>query len=260
LNNDTLLSLDTFVDGIKASLNVMVCVHYSFAPYAKWKVDYLLTTSLCPPEIVHHPRYQAMCINYNAYGQLLHRFLHNDTAITHDSSPLSYHELTALDNISCGWKLLQECIWACSPHMSGTYSDYRALVRQLLPLANELIVTYYHRVYELSREIRMSHIATGMQHELLHCFVQTLSLNGDHGYNLNSLQSFLIQIRDIQWSPTHAQDVLPFTYHAVLVILHLTEITPFHVTSSIKSGPSGLMAQSPVLAAAKMHPQLSHQY
>jgi hypothetical protein len=114
-----------------------------------------------------------MCINYNAYGQVLHRFLHNDTAITHDSSPLAYYELTALDHIACGWKLLQEWILACNPHMSVTCHDCRALIHQLLSLANELIVTYYHHVYKVSREITLSHNATGMQHELLLHFVQT---------------------------------------------------------------------------------------
>jgi hypothetical protein len=54
--------------------------------------------------------------------------------------------------------------------MSGTYRDYHALIRQLLPFANEFIVAYYRRVYELSREITLSHDATGMQHDLLHHF------------------------------------------------------------------------------------------
>jgi hypothetical protein len=123
-----------------------------------------------------------MCITYNDYGQVIHRFSCSDTAISYDRSPLAYHELTDLDNLKCGWKLLQEWIWACSPHIRGTYHDYRALIHQMLPLANKLIVVYYRRAYELSREIILSHDATGMEHELLHHFVQTLSRNGEHGY------------------------------------------------------------------------------
>jgi hypothetical protein len=101
------VSLETFFDGIKAFLDVKVCEHYYVAPYAECKVDYLLTTSLCPPELVHHPRYQAMCINYNAYGQVLHRYILSDMDITHEHSHLAYHELTALEIITFGWKLLQ---------------------------------------------------------------------------------------------------------------------------------------------------------
>jgi hypothetical protein len=37
--NNTIVSLETFVDGSKASLDVTVCEHYYFAPYIEWKVD-----------------------------------------------------------------------------------------------------------------------------------------------------------------------------------------------------------------------------
>jgi hypothetical protein len=143
--------------------------------------------------------------------------------------------------------------------VSGTYRDSRALVRQMLPLANELTVTFYRRVYELSREITLSHDATGMQHELLHNFMQSLSHNGDHKYTRNTLQSLLIHIRDIRRSPMHAQTVLPFTYHEVLVLLRLAEITHFQVIYSIQSGPSRLITQSPMVADAQMRPRRSPQ-
>jgi hypothetical protein len=89
--------------------------------------------------------------------------------------------------------------------------------------------------------------------------LQCLSRNGNHRYTRNTLQSLLIQIQDIRWSPTHAQTVLPFTYHEVLVLLRLAEITHFQVISSIQSGPSRLIAQAPVASAAQMRPQCSPQ-
>jgi hypothetical protein len=76
--------------------------------------------------------------------------------------------------------------------MSGTYHDYRALVCQLLPLANDLTINKYCRIYELSRElsreILFSNEPTGMHHKLLHHFMQALSHNGDHGCTRNTLQ------------------------------------------------------------------------
>jgi hypothetical protein len=55
LTDGTLLAMETFGDGSKVSLDVLMCIHYSFAPYAEWKLDYLLTTLICPPELAHHP-------------------------------------------------------------------------------------------------------------------------------------------------------------------------------------------------------------
>jgi hypothetical protein len=102
LIDNSLLALESFVDNTKASLDITMCAHYEFAPYAEWTKDYLVTTIFCPPDQIHHPRYQAMCVNYNAYGRVLHQFLQTDADIAKDRSPNASHELTALDNIRCG--------------------------------------------------------------------------------------------------------------------------------------------------------------
>jgi hypothetical protein len=44
----------------------------------------------------------------------------------------------------------------------------------LIPIANELIVVYFHKVRDLSRDIILSHDVTGMQHEVIHHFVTSL--------------------------------------------------------------------------------------
>jgi hypothetical protein len=66
-----------------------------------------------------------------------------------------------------------------------------------MPFDNDMIVRYYHKVHKLSREIILSQDATGMQHELLHHFVQSLCHNGDHGFTHNTLHTFLVRIRDL---------------------------------------------------------------
>jgi hypothetical protein len=91
LSSDSLTVLELFVDGIKSALDMMLCYHYSFAPYIEWALDYLVTTTLCPPALQGHPRYQAMCINYNAFGLVLHSFLWSGTPISFGSCPASYH-------------------------------------------------------------------------------------------------------------------------------------------------------------------------
>jgi hypothetical protein len=48
-----------------------------------------------------------MCINYNAFGQVLYRHFHSEYIFMHSRSPDTYHELTALDGIKCGWEHLQ---------------------------------------------------------------------------------------------------------------------------------------------------------
>jgi hypothetical protein len=65
-----------------------------------------------------------MCVSYNAYGQVLHRYLQTDVAFAKDLNPTASHELTALDSIHCGWQLFQEWVWACSPHMNGVFRDF----------------------------------------------------------------------------------------------------------------------------------------
>jgi hypothetical protein len=48
-----------------------------------------------------------MCVNYKAYGQVLHRYLQTDAVIAKCLSHKASHELTALESIRCGWKLPQ---------------------------------------------------------------------------------------------------------------------------------------------------------
>jgi hypothetical protein len=107
--DDTLLALESFVEYMKSSLDITMCTHHPIAPYVKWTVDYLIITTLCPTDLIHHPRYQSLCVNYNEYGKILHHFLQTDVTITkYCSLNVSRHELTVLDNINLGWQLLQE--------------------------------------------------------------------------------------------------------------------------------------------------------
>jgi hypothetical protein len=150
LLSDSLTSLEIFVDGIKGALNTAMSAHYSFAPYAEWTGEYLLTTALCPPELAGHLHYTTMCINYNDYGQMVYRYTHSTGTINFTSCPHAFHELPALDSIKCGWQFLHEWIWTCSPQMNAPYFYYRLQLRELLHVANEMIVTFYHRVQELA--------------------------------------------------------------------------------------------------------------
>jgi hypothetical protein len=174
LLSDSLTSFEIFIDGIKEALDTAMSVHYSFTPHAEWSESYLLTTFLCPPEMTHHPRYTTMRVTYNMYGQMLYRHLHSATIIDFSLCPNAYHELAALDSIKCGGQLLQEWVWSCSPHMNGLFRDFRHEIRQVLPVANELSFLFYHRTQDLAREIVLSLDATGMQHGLLHHFIQAL--------------------------------------------------------------------------------------
>jgi hypothetical protein len=142
LKSDLLPSLEIFGNGFKAALDMMLCSHYSFSPYNKWALNYLVTTTLCPPEFRDHPQYPLMCINFNAFGQV-HRFMWNGTMLTFDKSPDAFHALNPLRHISCGWTLFQELVWACSPHIMGHFETFsRAYVRVSLSLVKSLRSTY----------------------------------------------------------------------------------------------------------------------
>jgi hypothetical protein len=188
----------------------------------------MLTKSMCPPELKHHPNYTTMGVNYNAYGQVLYRYLHWDATISMTSCPSAYYELTSHDTIKCGWQLLQEWIWSCSPHMNGHYQYFRLQINDILPVANKMIFTFYHRAQELSHYIQLSCDTIGIQHEFMYHLVQGLCCNGNYGFTNNTLQAFLIKIRDMCWSPHHAQAPLLFTYHAVIDALCLADITRYH--------------------------------
>jgi hypothetical protein len=99
--------MELLVDGIKSALDMALCYHFSFTPYNEGGLDYLINATLFPPELCGHPRYTMMCINFNAFGLVLHRFLWVGTPITFGRSPTAYHELTALRHITCGWTILQ---------------------------------------------------------------------------------------------------------------------------------------------------------
>jgi hypothetical protein len=118
MKSDSLASLELFFDGIKSALEMAPCSHYSFSPYNEWALDYLVTTTLRPPALPGHPRYTRMCINYNVFRLVLHRFMWSGNSVTFSRSPIAYHDLTALQHIECGWTILQEFVWACIPHMN----------------------------------------------------------------------------------------------------------------------------------------------
>jgi hypothetical protein len=83
----------------------------------------------------------------------------------------------------------------------------------------------------------------------MHHFVQALCHNGEYGFTRNTLQAFLIKIRDSRRSPHHAQAPLLFTYHAVIDVLRLANITRYCAAT----GPSMALHQ-PLAAAAQMRP------
>jgi hypothetical protein len=110
LSPDLLTSLAVFVDGIKSALTMVLSSNFSFASYNEWATYFLITTTLCPPALQGHPRYTAMRVNFNAFSLVLQRFIWTSNPITFENSPNSYHELTDLRHITCGWTLLQEFI------------------------------------------------------------------------------------------------------------------------------------------------------
>jgi hypothetical protein len=196
-----------------------LCYHYSFAPYNEWALDYLVTTTLCPTEFHDHPRYLLMCIIFNAFGKVLHRFIWNGTKITFDKSPDAFHALTSLRHISCGWTLFQELLWARSPHTNGPFRDFLSNTVSCLPISGELIAIYVQRVQYISQKIYICQDKSGMQHELLHHFVYILSQNDASGLTRSVLLPHLLIIKQACRSPSHPAIPLPFTYHEVITIL-----------------------------------------
>jgi hypothetical protein len=65
--------------------------------------------------------------------------------------------------------------------MNGSYQDYRSNIHICLPEAQLLIASFFLRIQELPHEIVLSRDCSGMQHELLHHFVQVLDKNTDAG-------------------------------------------------------------------------------
>jgi hypothetical protein len=143
-------------------------------------------------------------------------------------SPDAFHALTALQHVTCGWTLFKELVWTCSPHMNGSFKDYRQNIRARLPVSSESTALYFQRIQDLSREIDLSHNVSGMQHELLyHCF-HILSQNGDSGLTHTVLLSRVLSIKQARRSPSHPLTPLPFTYHEVITCLHDAEITHYN--------------------------------
>jgi hypothetical protein len=60
----------------------------------------------------------------------------------------------------------------------------------MLPVHNETILAYFQRTQDLSREITLARDASGMLHELLHHFLQSLCANGDSGFTRTTLSYF----------------------------------------------------------------------
>jgi hypothetical protein len=139
-----------------------------------------------------------MCITFNTFGLVMHRFLCSGTPIKFGNSPASYHELTAFHHLDCGWTLLQELTWACSPHMNRPFRDYQLNIRLCLPNAHELISLFFLRIQELSHDITLSRDCSGMQHELLHHFVTVLGKNMDTGLTRAVLLPLILKIKQIR--------------------------------------------------------------
>jgi hypothetical protein len=138
--------------------------------------------------------------------------------------------------------------------MNGMFCDFHSMIQQLMPFAKDLIVPYYHKVHKLSQEIILSQDATGMQHKILHHFVQSLCHNGLYGFTHNTLYTFLILIRDLRRYPQHATQSLPSTFHYILSTLSLADITHSIVLAITPSQISVLTAESPLLCAVQMRP------
>jgi hypothetical protein len=215
-----------------------LCSHYSCLQYNEWALDYLIAMMLCPPTLQVHPRYSSMCINVNAFGLVLSRFMWSRAPITFSRSPSAYRELTALHHITCGWTLFQELIWACSPRMNGSFRDYHCDIRVCLPKAQELIASFFLRIQKLAHEIVFSCDFSGMQHELLHHFVQVLGKNMDDALTRGVILQCILQIKQLRRLPTHTPAPLPFTYHEVVILLRDGEITHYLAGRSLSSSLS----------------------
>jgi hypothetical protein len=92
-----------------------------------------------------------------------------------------------------------------------------------------------------------------MKHELLHHFLQVLRRNGDCGFTRNTLQVFLIRIRNTHCAPKNATAPLPFSYHEVLYALSLTEIDYYRATPGLHGSPF-IQVHEPMVSAAQMPP------
>jgi hypothetical protein len=139
--------------------------------------------------------------------------------------------------------------------MNGLFHDYHStIISQLVPSANSMIVTCYHLIQDLSREITLSLDSTGMHHELMYHFVYVLCKIGDHGYTRNAIQSFLIKMCDARRVPRNPQQVVPFTYHDVLSTLRLADIKSF--TTALSRTPP-ISGHDRFIAAAQMRPHHS---
>jgi hypothetical protein len=103
--------------------------------------------------------------------------------------------------------------------MNGSFRDYRFDICTCTPNAQELVELFFLRVQELLHEITLSRDQSGMQHELLHHFVQVLGKNSDSGLTRSVLLPSILKIKQLRRSPTHPMLPLPFTFHDVLLIL-----------------------------------------
>jgi hypothetical protein len=126
-----------------------------------------------------------------------------------------------------------------------------------------MIALFFLRVQELSHEITISHDQSGMQHELLHHFVQALGKNSDSSLTRSVLLPSILKIKQLRRSPTHPMIPLPFTYHDVLFMLRDAEITHFSTVTGrrlphlfLNNVPG---VHDPVVEADQMRPNNSPQ-
>jgi hypothetical protein len=246
LPNDSLVSLERFVNGIKGALQAALSSHNSFDAYADWFPSYSVRNKLCPPSLHAHPRYLDLTCNVDACGQMLFIYLTTPYVISSERAPLAYHELVALRSESCGWSLFQAFVCAYSPHLGGSFRDYRLQIHSLLPIQHETILDFYKRPQDLAQEISLSRDASGIAHDLLHHYVVTLRANGDSGFTRTILTHYLRQIKQVRRNPQHIHAPIPFTFYDLQVELRdagvTSFVTPHHDTlaiiAAIQQGPS----------------------
>jgi hypothetical protein len=250
LKDDSLVALERFVDSIKGALQAALSFHKSFEPYSQWTLHYSLLESIYPQSLSVHPRFQYLCCNVDAYGHILYLHLQSPSVISAERCPLAYQECIALRSVTCDWSLFQELIFVCSPHLRGTFRDYRLNIQQILPVHNETILVYFQRTQDLSREITLARDASGMLHELLHHFLQALCANGESGFTRTTLSSFDRTIKRLRRDPQHITVALSFTFYDIQVELRDVGIITFR-------SPNTLAVVPDLVAAAQLRPHKS---
>jgi hypothetical protein len=123
-------------------------------------------------------------------------------------------------------------VWASSPHINGSFWEYRLNIRQCVPKAQEMMPVFFLQIQELSHEITLSRDQSGMQHKLLHHFVAALRKNHYSGMTRFVLLPNIIKIKQLRRTPMHPMVPLPFAYHEIIFLLQDAKITHFQPCST----------------------------